>query len=68
MDNVFRLTVSTSHAIAWPEIYGAAVIGAFIIFTGVALFVALFTRDIRRAERAQEMFRALLDFLRWRRR
>lgn len=68
MDNVCYLTVGTSHAIAWPEIYGAAVIGSFIIFVGVTLFVALFTRNIGRAERAQEMFRALLDSLRWRRR
>jgi hypothetical protein len=68
MDNVCYLTVGMSHAIAWPEIYCAAVIGSFIIFVGVTLFVALFTPNIRRAERAQEMFRALLDFLRRRRR
>lgn len=68
MNNICHLTVGASHAIAWPEIYGAAVIGSFFIFIGVALFVALFTRNIRRAERAQEMFSTLLDALRWRRR
>jgi hypothetical protein len=66
MDIIHQL-VSTSHAIAWPEIYGAAVIGALIIFTGVAMFVALFARSPGRARRAQEIFRDLLDFLRWRR-
>ena len=67
MDNSCHLMVSTSHAIAWPEIYGAATIGAFVIFTGVAMFVALFARNPRRAGRAQEIFRDLLAFLRWRR-
>lgn len=67
MKSLCHVIVSSSHAIAWPEIYGAAVIGAFIIFTGVAMFVALFTHNPRRARRAQEIFRDLLDFLRWRR-
>jgi hypothetical protein len=68
MDNVCHLVVSTNHALAWPETYGATVTGVFILFTGFALFVALFDRNSARAERAHEMFTELLDLLRWRRR
>lgn len=66
MIEIYRLMASTGHALAWTEIYGAAAIGIFIVFTGVAMSVALFTRNSGRARRAHEIFTELLNFLRWR--
>jgi hypothetical protein len=55
-----HLASSISRALTWPEIYSAATVGAFIIFIGVAMFVALFANDDRRAARAYKIFSDLL--------
>jgi hypothetical protein len=59
MVQIYDLGSTINHTLTWPEIYGAAVVGAFIIFIGVAVFVALFADD-KRAIRAQKILRELL--------
>ncbi len=59
MVHSYQLISSVNYALTWPEIYGAIVIGAFIIFIGVAMFVALFADD----ERASRAHKILIDLL-----
>lgn len=57
---IYHLAASINRALTWPEICGAIIVGAFIIFIGVAMFVALFADDDKRATRAYKIFRDLL--------
>lgn len=57
---IYHLASTINHALTWPEIYGAAAVGALIIFIGVAMFVALFANDDKRAARAYKIFSDLL--------
>lgn len=60
MVHIYHLASTIDRAVTWPEIYGAAVTGAFIIFIGSAMFVALFAKDDKRAGRAQKILSDLL--------
>jgi hypothetical protein len=57
---IYHLASSINRALTWPEIYGAAAVGAFIVFIGVAMFVALFAHDDKRANRAYKILGDLL--------
>lgn len=60
MGYMYRLAPNVDHAFAWPEVYGANAIGAFILFIGIAMFVAQFADDEKRANRAHALFCDLL--------
>jgi hypothetical protein len=55
-----HLASDVGRALAWPEIYAAATITAFMLLISIAMFVALFDRDRERANRAYKIFRDLL--------
>ena len=59
MVHSYQLASSVNYALTWPEIYGAIIVGAFTIFIGFAVFVALFAGD-KRASRAHKI---LIDLL-----
>jgi hypothetical protein len=48
----------------WAAMLVASVIGVFVVFTGVALFVALFDDDEARAVRAMVILKDLLSLFR----
>lgn len=47
----------------WVAVFAAFVILVFVVFTGAALWVALFSDDQARAERAREILKDLLGLL-----
>jgi hypothetical protein len=57
---IYHLASTVDGAVAWPEIYAAATISAFILLISIAMFVALFDHDDKRANRAYKIFRDLL--------
>jgi hypothetical protein len=57
---IYQLAPNIDHAFTWPELYGAIAISAFILFIGIAMFVALFANDDKRASRAHMIFCDLL--------
>jgi hypothetical protein len=59
---VLLTAVLPEHAYPVLWIIGG-LLGAFTLFIGVTLVVALFTRNEERAERAWKILRALLAFL-----
>jgi hypothetical protein len=66
VDYTYHLASSIERALTWPEIYGAATIGALIFLISIAMFVAMFSRDDKRAKRAHEIFSELLKVFPWR--
>ncbi len=60
MAYIYHLASTIDRALSWPEIYAAATMSAFILLISIAMFVALFARDDKRAERAHKIFCDLL--------
>ena len=74
MESLFRLLGAAAGRLAVGlQWVGRAAHGVWLsaavllIYLGVAMFVALFSKDERRAERAQAIFSELLSVFRWRR-
>lgn len=57
---ILYLVASIYDARAWIEVYIAATIGAFVLFIGVAIFVAIFAKDDKRGLRAEKIVSELL--------
>lgn len=61
---ILYVLVRTFHAPAWIEIYIAAIVGAFMVLVGVAVFAAIFIKDDQRGLRAKEVASELLKVFR----
>lgn len=62
-----RLVIGYGAGADWPAIAVVAVVGAFVVYVGVALAATLTTRDAHRASFRRKVLRDLLNIIRPRR-
>lgn len=66
MTLIFYLATNLGHALKWSALYAAVVLAVLLGLVAVAMSVALFAKDDRRASRAYQIFIELLRLFRQR--
>lgn len=61
METIRLLLASLGSTVGWVAVVGACVVGVYVVYIGVALVAALFSRNERDRRHAAQVLQQLLD-------